>query len=170
MSGALGRKSIVIYTQGIILLILYSMAGSLLSDLDSKETAALLDPFASETFDFVTRYWTPAEKNTMLVPFEGVMLYNRLIWMGVGVLALIGTYYGFSFNVVRNSIFKTKAVVRKAAKVVKPELVIIPVVRQVVNTGSHIKQLIRLSFFYFKMVIKEVPFLAILICGMLLLL
>ena len=108
MAGALGRKSIVIYTQGIILLILYSIADSFLADVEWKETAALLDPFGSQTFEYVTRYWTPAEKNTQLLPLEGVMLYNRLIWLSVGVGALVVTYYGFSFNVVRNSLLRKK--------------------------------------------------------------
>ncbi|CAN5463133.1 M1 family aminopeptidase [soil metagenome] len=172
MSGALGRKSIVIYTQGVVLLVLYIIAGSLLSDLDSKETAAILDPFGGEALDFMTRYWTPSEKNTLLIPMEGVLLYNRLLWMGVGFLALVGTYYGFSFNVVRDSIFKRKAgkiVPRKVItkKTIKPESVIIPVVRQVINTGTHLTQLARLSVFYAKMVLKEIPFIAIVICGML---
>ncbi|MFM9838947.1 MAG: ABC transporter permease/M1 family aminopeptidase [Cyclobacteriaceae bacterium] len=166
MAGALGRKSIVIYTQGIILLVLYSIAASFLSDVEWQETAALLDPFAAQTFDFVTRYWTPAEKNTMLVPLEGVMLYNRLIWVGVGMLSLVVTYYGFSFNVVRNSLIKRKPIA--ASKTFAKTEIAIPLVNQVVNTGTHIKQLVKLSVFYAKTVIKEIPFLAILFTGLLL--
>ena len=165
MSGALGRKTIVIYTQGIVLLVLSSLADTFLGNLESKEMAALLDPFGSRTFDFITQYWTPSEKNTLLVPLEGVMLYNRLIWMGVAVAALIGTYYGFSFNVVRNSLIKRKAVPVKG--IVQPDAVVIPAVKQVINLNTHIRQFIQLSVFYFKMVIKEIPFLAIVIVGML---
>jgi ABC-2 type transport system permease protein len=166
MAGALGRKTIVIYTQGIILLVLYSIAVSFLSDVEWQETAALLDPFASQTFDFATRYWTPAEKNTMLIPLEGVMLYNRLIWVGVGMLSLIVTYYGFSFNVVRNSLIKRKSVA--SSKTFAKTEIAIPLVNQVVNTSTHIKQLVKLSVFYAKTVIKEIPFLAILFTGLLL--
>ncbi len=89
-----------------------------------------------------------------------------MIWMGVGFVALLVTYYGFSFNVVRDSFFKRKAIVPKkviAKKVIKPESVIIPVVRQVVNTGTHFIQLGKLSVFYAKMVLKEIPFIAIVI-------
>ncbi len=167
MAGALGRKAIVIYTQGIILLILYSIADSFLANVEWKETAALLDPFASQTFEYATRYWTPAEKNTLLVPLEGIMLYNRLIWMAVGIGALVVTYYGFSFNVVRNSLIKRKPSTIKEQPT-KTD-VAIPMVNQVVNLATYVKQFIKLSVFYFKTVIKEIPFLAILITGMLLL-
>ncbi len=167
MAGALGRKTIVIYTQGIILLVLYSIAASFLADVEWKETAALLDPFGSQTFDYVTRYWTPAEKNTMLVPLEGIMLYNRLIWVGFGILALVVTYYGFSFNVVRNSLIKRKPSTVKE-KSQKTD-VIIPNARQEINWVTYLKQFIQLSIFNFKLVIKEIPFLAILFTGMLLL-
>lgn len=167
MAGALGRKTIVIYTQGIILLVLYSIAASFLADVEWKETAALLDPFGSQTFDYVTRYWTPSEKNTMLVPLEGIMLYNRLIWVGFGVLALVTTYYGFSFNVVRNSLIKRKPSTVKEKP--KKTDVTIPVTHQVINWATYLKQFVRLSVFNFKIVIKEIPFLAILLTGMLLL-
>lgn len=168
MAGALGRKSIVIYTQGIILLILYSIADSFLADVEWKETAALLDPFGSQTFEYVTRYWTPAEKNTQLLPLEGVMLYNRLIWLSVGVGALVVTYYGFSFNVVRNSLLRKKPT-PLTRDLPKSTDVSIPQSVQVINSVTYIKQLIKLSVFYFKTVIKEIPFIAILLTGMLLL-
>lgn len=168
MAGALGRKSIVIYTQGIVLLILYSIADVFLSDIESKETAALLDPFALHTFEYITRYWTPSEKNTLLVPMSGVMLYNRLIWIGVGIVALVVTYFGFSFNVVRDALIKRRPAMASKA-LPNPERVTLPVVKQVVNTGTYLRQLVSLSWFYFKLVVKEIPFLAIIITGLLLL-
>ncbi len=167
MSGALGRKTILIYTQAIILLVISGVATTFLSDLESKEWAAMLDPFSESSFSYITQYWTPSEKNTLLVPFKGIVLYNRLIWMGIAVATLIGTYYGFSFNVVRNSFIRRKAVSTKG--VANPEAVVIPVVKPVINLNTHIQQFIRLSVFYFKTVIKEIPFLAIIIVGMLLL-
>ncbi len=88
MSGTLSRKSIVIYTQGILLLVLYLASLSLLRDLEQKNIASLIDPFGIRSFSYATQYWTPSEKNSMLVPLEGFVLYNRLLWIGVGVLAL----------------------------------------------------------------------------------
>jgi hypothetical protein len=166
-SGALSRKSIVIYTQGILLLVLYLASQSMLRDLEQKEIAAMLDPFGVRAFSFYTQYWTPGERNTLQIPLDGYIIYNRLIWMGVGVLVLIATHFFFSFNVVRNSIFKSK-VVKDERILIKPEETKIPVAKQFSGFSTSIGQLLKLTGFYFKMVFKEVPFLAIVIAGMLL--
>lgn len=167
MSGALGRKPVLIYTQGILLIILYEMAASLLRDIEHREIAALVDPFGFYTFEYVTRYWTPAEKNSMLIPLEGMVLYNRLLWMGIAIVALVVTYFGFSFNVVRNPIIRRKsgAVVRMNPN----EARALPVVQQIINGRTYLMQLWKLAKFYFTTVCKEVPFIAIVVSGMLLL-
>ncbi len=166
-SGALSRKSIVIYTQGILLLVLYLASQSMLRDLEQKEIAALLDPFGVRAFGFHTQYWTPAERNGLQIPLEGYILYNRLIWVGVGILVLIINHFAFSFNVVRNSTFRSKAS-KEERSFIKPDETKIPVVQQFTGFATHIGQLARLTIFYFKMVFKEIPFLAIVIAGMLL--
>ncbi len=159
-SGALSRKSIVIYTQGILLLVLYLASQTMLRDLEQKEIAALLDPFGVRAFSFHTQYWTPGERNSLQIPFEGYILYNRLIWIGVGVLVLIINHFAFSFNKTR--------VVKDERLMIKPEETKIPIAQQFTGMSTHIGQLIKLTFFNFKMVFKEIPFLAIVISGMLL--
>ncbi len=166
-SGALSRKSIVIYTQGIILLVLYLASQSMLRDLEQKEIAALLDPFGVRAFGFHTQYWTPGERNTLQIPFEGYILYNRLLWIGVGILVLIINHFAFSFNVVRGSIFKTR-VFKDERITIKPEETKIPVAQQFTGFSTHLGQLLKLTIFYFKMVFKEIPFIAIVVAGMLL--
>jgi hypothetical protein len=165
-AGALARNSIMIYTQGILLIIAYELANTFVTDLEYQEIAALLDPFALNTFEYVTRYWTPAERNTQLVPLEGIMLYNRLIWIGFSVALLAVTYFAFSFNVVRTALIKRKAVAPKKSAI-RPETVLIPVAKQVVTFSTYIKQLFSFSWFYFKLVIREIPFIAIMISGVL---
>lgn len=166
VAGALSRNSIMIYTQGILLIILYELANTFVSDMEYREIAALLDPFALNTFEHVTRYWTPAERNTLLVPLDGILLYNRLIWLGISVALLVITYFSFSFNVVRNSLVKRKPTAIAKA-LAKPEAVVIPVVKQVIKTSTYIQQLLKSSFFYMKMTIREIPFIAIMISGVL---
>ncbi|MBS1554216.1 MAG: aminopeptidase [Bacteroidetes bacterium] len=167
-SGALSRKSIVIYTQGILLLVLYIGTSSLLRDLEQKEIAALCDPFGVRAFSFYTQYWTPGERNSLQIPLDGYILYNRLLWMGVGIVILIINHFAFSFNVVRSSVFRPRAVKDEALRI-KPEETKIPVAQQFANLSTHIGQLVKLTLFYFKMVFKEIPFIAIVISGILLL-
>ena len=166
-SGALSRKSIVIYTQGILLLVLYLASQSMLRDIEQKEIAAMLDPFGVRAFSFHTQYWTPSERNTLQIPLEGYILYNRLLWMGIGILVLIITHFSFSFNVVRNSIFRSKAT-KEVLSAIKPDEIKIPIAQQSTGFSTNLSQLLRLTGFYFKMVFKEIPFLAIVIAGMLL--
>jgi hypothetical protein len=168
MSGALGRNSIVIYTQGILLIVLYQIGNNFLLDLDLRELAAIIDPFGVQTFQYVTRYWTPSEQNTRLVPLEGLMLYNRLLWMGIGILGMGITYYWFSFNAVRKSPSRKKSTIPSATERV-PGSLTLPPIKQTFNTSTYLFQLIRMSFFYFRVVFMEIPFLAIVGGGMLLL-
>lgn len=169
MSGTLSRKSIVIYTQGILLLVLYLASQSMLRDLDQKTIAALIDPFGLRAFNYETQYWTPSERNTQLASLSGYVLYNRLIWVGVGITALIVTYFGFSFNVVRNSFIRSRARVQATSKI-KPEAVVIPKASVVVNTSTRIQQLSKLTMLYFSSIVKEIPFIGIVVSGILLLL
>jgi ABC-type transport system involved in multi-copper enzyme maturation permease subunit len=169
MSGTLSRKSIVIYTQGILLLVLYLASQSLLRDLEQKNIASLIDPFGLRSFSYATQYWTPAERNNSLVRLEGYVLYNRLLWVGLGVVALVITYFGFSFNVVRNSIVRRKTTLDEIRNLIKPENVKIPAATQLVNRYSHVRQFFKLSWFYCTSVVKEIPFLGIVISGILLL-
>ena len=55
-------------------------------------TAALLDPFALRALDDAVEYWTPAERNVMLPELAGVLLHNRLLWMGVAIGCLALAY------------------------------------------------------------------------------
>lgn len=48
--GALSRRMVVVFSQGMVLLMAYLIGNSLLSDLENKELAALIDPFGIRTF------------------------------------------------------------------------------------------------------------------------
>ena len=88
----LTRRMLPTYLGTIILFFGYTIAGSLISDIDTRWLAALLDPFGDNAVSDATRYWTPAEKNTLLLPVNKWLLLNRIIWISMGVLFLfIGT-------------------------------------------------------------------------------
>ena len=88
----LTRRMLPTYLGAIVLFFGYIIAGSLLSDIDTRWLAALLDPFGDNAVSDATRYWTPAEKNTLLLPVDNWLLLNRIIWISMGMLFLfIGT-------------------------------------------------------------------------------
>jgi len=87
--GALTRSAFAGYVTGILLLVGLSVGEALTRTLDNDTLGNLIDPFALRTFDLVTRYWTPAEKNTLVLPWSGFLAANRLLWVGVGAVLLV---------------------------------------------------------------------------------
>jgi ABC-2 type transport system permease protein len=92
------RSAIVSWVGAMLILILTGVSSGLLSNLDNEAIAALLDPFGSSAQSLVGKYMTVGEKNISPVPFVGLLLYNRLLWVGFSILILLGIYRRFSFS------------------------------------------------------------------------
>ena len=75
---ALTRQMAPVYIAGVVALVGYLFAVNLLSDMDNKTLAALIDPSGSTAVDVLARYWSIAQKNEQQIPLEGVLLWNRL--------------------------------------------------------------------------------------------
>jgi ABC-type transport system involved in multi-copper enzyme maturation permease subunit len=164
-AGTLSRQTIVIYVQGIVLLVLYQVADTVLEDIDNKTLAAMLDPFGLRAFQIYTEYWSPAQKNTQMIPLDGVLLWNRLLWLGISGLILAGTYFGFSFSVIRKTWRKTKAVVTEKSAF-NPASILIPIANQVLNARSYAQMLWKQATFYARIIVKDVPFIGIVAVGL----
>ena len=165
-SGALTRKMLFVYLQAIILLAVYIVVQTLIGDVENIHKAAILDPFGSFTIDAVTRYWTATEKNSLTVPFTGILLLNRLLWLGLGVVFFIITFSVFKFRAVYSSLYKKRAV--KGVVGVLPDNQPIPFATPVYTSGTWLGQVWALTRLYFKEIIRSVPFLAIGIIGIIL--
>lgn len=68
------------------------------TDPEKTRLVALADPFGLAAFGELTRYWTVYDRNVRVPELAGVLLYNRLIWLGVGLLALLVTVATFRFR------------------------------------------------------------------------
>lgn len=113
---ALTRKVMGAYLIAIGFIVLYSIGLNMLSDLDNKDIAALTDPFGLLASDRLTEYWSIAQKNKNLVPLEGVFLFNRIIWLLLGIGFLCTCFLRFKMTPVQDSV-KTKT---DKKEVVKP--------------------------------------------------
>ena len=103
---ALSRKIVIVYLQGVAVLMLYFVINAVFATTRSLEHfwSAILDPIGLQLMSAVTRYWTVAEKNSLLFSWSphvagGVFLINRLIWLGAGLLCLAITYRFFPMSV-----------------------------------------------------------------------
>ncbi|MES2862329.1 MAG: M1 family aminopeptidase [Pseudomonadota bacterium] len=86
------RSMMATYVGVVGFFIVYISLTSALSRPEFETALAWLEPFGAAAYGLVTRYWTAVERNTLNAPLEGVLLYNRLIWTGVGVVFLASAY------------------------------------------------------------------------------
>lgn len=95
---ALTRSTVTSFLGGLLLLVAWGVSQALLSDLDNEKIAMLLDPFGVRTFSLMTKYFTVADKNTSALTLTGFMLWNRLLWLGVGAVVFLFAGTRFQFN------------------------------------------------------------------------
>jgi ABC-2 type transport system permease protein len=107
--GVLTRSLFAIYIQGIALLVAWGVSQQWLFRLENHSLAALLDPFAVTTVSLATRYWTPAEQNALLVPMAGMLLLNRLLWLGVAAALAAAAFGFFRFEAAPRALRRVRA-------------------------------------------------------------
>src|SRR5262245_33970170 len=101
MVGAVTRNIVAVNLQGVVFFALYLMMVVLIQTHPESLNLtwpALIDPLGLTATDKITRYWTVMEKNSLTIPFAGVMLWNRLLWLGVGALVLAAGFRLFPFS------------------------------------------------------------------------
>ena len=162
------KKVMLAYAGGAILFITYLITLTLTKDIENKDLVSLLDPFGLGTYSNIIRYWTPEEQNTMTVPFQGMLIWNRLIWVGLGVFALLYTLFKFDFQKFLNKNYTSKKKndnldeENAAAAFTK-----IPRVSKIFSKSLNIRLLFDLAFMEFKNIVRDNFFIAILIAAVL---
>ncbi|MCF8332148.1 MAG: hypothetical protein K9H84_06825 [Bacteroidales bacterium] len=94
----LKRNVMINWISIAVVYLLYALGQKLLSDLDTHTLAALLDPFGIASTIVVSAGHSAGEMNNQAASMAGVYLYNRLLWVGVGVIVLIATWYFFRLS------------------------------------------------------------------------
>ena len=79
-------------------LVIWLVSQILVRDLSFERTIAVLEPFGLGAYGLVSKYWTAAERNSLLPPLADVLLWNRLLVLGVSALALLVAYAVFRFE------------------------------------------------------------------------
>jgi ABC-2 type transport system permease protein len=168
---ALTRRLVVVYLQGVVLfavyLILYAVVIST-NKLD-RTWPSIIDPLGFTLMDNITRYWTVAERNLQLIHWSGLFLYNRLAWLGVGLVALALTYFFFPMSAEtltsRRSGRRAQAGLKEeeeAQTAQRPRFSLtLPRVIQTFTAATRRAQLASLTRVRFFNVVREIPFWAI---------
>ena len=164
----LTKKVMLAYAGGAILFITYLITLTLTQDIENKDLVSLLDPFGLGTYQNIIQYWTPEEQNSQTVPFSGMLIWNRLIWVGLGLIAFFYTLFRFNFQRFLNKNYSSK---KKNDNLDAPKasaaLTKIPKVSKVFSSSLNFKLLFHLAFMELKNIVRDNFFKAILIAAVL---
>ena len=174
---ALTRKIFIVYLQGVVFFMLYIIGITVFSATRSLEHfwSGVLDPVGLLLIGTITRYWSVIEKNVQLLPWDfsgyspGVFLFNRLLWVGVGLAALSAVWLLFPMSV---EALTARAQGRRAAKARLYEdagehkkrsfvAVRLPRVRLNFGAAQSWQQYLALTRLRIKLILREIPFWAI---------
>lgn len=111
------QNAVVSFVGALIIIVGYIVSGTFLSDVDNQTIGALLDPFGVRTYSVYAQYFTTVEKNTLAPAFEGLMLQNRLIWIGVSLVITLLSFITFKTKLRSGFKFRTKKEKKENIKV-----------------------------------------------------
>ena len=110
----LTRSTMATYTATVLFLVFYFVGSTFGTEEEYRRIVALCDPYGYFAYLEVTRYWSPHELNTRLVPMEGLLLWNRVIWLGATILLLAYNVAVFSFRAGTEKQRRKRVKVREA--------------------------------------------------------
>ncbi|WP_218599480.1 M1 family aminopeptidase [Polaribacter sp. NJDZ03] len=155
----------------IILMFVQGAISSILSEPEHATLLAILDPFGASASSYYTKYWTVSEQNELQIPIKELVIYNRLLWLVISslVFGLVFKYFKFSQNAITISFRKAKS-----ERVIKSNFrgitrISLPKVTHDYSFIQNLKVMWRLSNIDFKYIFKSLPFICILIVGLLML-
>ena len=94
------RSMMATYVGVVAFLILWTIATVVLDRNPAYELwGAYGEPLGFGALGLVTKYWTAADRNSLLLPVEGVLLWNRIAALVIGAIALGAALATFRFTV-----------------------------------------------------------------------
>jgi ABC-type transport system involved in multi-copper enzyme maturation permease subunit len=159
---SLTRSTITSFIAALIFLVAYAVSDVFLSDIRNETLAAITDPFGARAFDLMTKYWTVSDRNRLSIGWQGLLLWNRLLWLSVSALI-----FAFAYNRFRFSERSRKAKRVEAAETAIAAPVAWPSVHASSGFGAAIRQFlgsVRTEFFG---VVKSTSFIVILLASLL---
>jgi ABC-2 type transport system permease protein len=165
---ALTRSLMATYASAIGFLVANAIASELLEDIANEKLAGLLDPFGLGAFALGTRYWTIFQKNTQVLPLEGIYLWNRILWVAIALAVLAFGFWRFRFTT------GTRKARKKARKGTAEELapmqriaLALPKVSQTFGRAAAWRQYFATIKLEATLIFKGIPFIIILLLGIL---
>jgi ABC-2 type transport system permease protein len=159
------KKMLPVYVGSVLLLIGYFTAAQLSTNLNINTVTALADPFGASAVDRLTQYWSPFQRNTQLIPLSGVLLLNRVLWLGLGAIVLTITYIKFSLSYPSQRARRQPVTTDTDADIPVLSLHALPMAHPVFSSGASWGQFLSLIRIQFTETVKNVFFLVLLLAG-----
>ena len=156
------KRMSILYLGGIVILILTSVSGQLLSTLDTEWLSIYVDPFGESAQGYLTKYWTIDELNHTQLALSGKFALNRLLWLCIAILIFLFTLFKFSYKGFLTTSSKKSTKESKEAYVPSP---FIPNVIQQFNSKARLENLFSLSKIEFLSIVKETVFVILIVLG-----
>jgi len=162
---ALGRKMLPVYVAGVLVLIGYFTVSQFSGTALTVSTrAALADPLGGAAIDRITRYWPPFQRNSQLIPLQGILLANRVLWLSVGAIFFVIAYVKFAFaypaeKSKRRAVVEEKEAIRPADS--------LPIAHPTFSAAASLRQLFSLTAIQFRETTKNVFFVVLMLAGFL---
>jgi ABC-2 type transport system permease protein len=167
---SLSRSMFYTYLAVIGFFAAYSISLELVRDIDTRPIAAYLDPFGIAAFSNLSRYWTAVESNTLIPPLSGLLLYNRLLWLGFAVMVFVFGFLRFRFTqpAIRRSRRARKLDQEKSVSGSAPaQSLFKPVCERKFQCSTAFRQFLNQARIDIASVFKSIPFPIIIIFGLL---
>ncbi len=144
----------------IVLSLIQGLTDVLLQDPENRILAAYLDPLGYSATQYYAQYWTVAERNELHLPFTGLILYNRVLWLSIAALISWAVYRSFYFGQQALSFSFRKKSSKRALKSNYGNItqVKLPKVAYDFSFLQNLKVMWRLSNMDLKFIIKSRPF------------
>lgn len=161
------RRLLLVFLGVVAFLVLWSIAGALTDDIKYDTISALIDPMGGEAVAQAMRYWSVFERNTQLPEVSGLVLLNRVLWVGIGIVLLIATQLLFKPQRQR-----AKKRWWQRGRTLHEEPGSLPTVaprvtdRRAFNASTALGQFAHLVWFDTRSVLRSLPFLILLAFGM----
>ncbi len=169
MSAAIVFSSVVLtrkYAAALIatmVLFLGSIIAVQLSKYGRHDWFQLINPTAFHAVHDSTIYWNVEQRNTAFIPFSGMLLYNRLLWVGTGLCLLIFTSFRFNFTDYLAGRDSPQKKIKEEFSATKTTTVHTAEPHQTSSPRSQIRLLFDQAIFEITTILKEPLFIAIFI-------
>jgi ABC-type transport system involved in multi-copper enzyme maturation permease subunit len=140
--------------------------------LFKRGLGTLLDPIGIRfVIEDIAHLWTPTEKNWRLLELEGIVLQNRLLWLGIGLVAVMITYLTFHFahrtagnwwTAFRGRLSKAYAPTPNGISLVTTKPIPVPQVRRTFGFTFHLRQALAIAWTSFRSIATSWAGLAVL--------